>query len=153
MGGAIAEGNQTPSAEYNVWVDPEAAARVFAGGLDVTMVGLDVTNRAVLTPAHADRLRTAGAVGAAVAGMLDVYGTFYEETYDHGGCPVHDALALARSPARSSWRRSTAASRSTPATASAAAALSSTCGAGRSCRSRTPTSPSTSTCPRSSTCS
>jgi inosine-uridine nucleoside N-ribohydrolase len=95
MGGAIAEGNQTASAEYNVWVDPEAAARVFAGGLDLTMVGLDVTNRAVLTRAHADRLRTEGAVGEAVAAMLDVYGAFYEEAYEHGGCPVHDALALA----------------------------------------------------------
>ncbi len=95
MGGAIAEGNQTASAEYNVWVDPEAAARVFASGLDLTMVGLDVPNRAVLTRAHADRLRGEGAVGAAVAAMLDVYGTFYEEAYEHGGCPVHDALALA----------------------------------------------------------
>jgi purine nucleosidase/pyrimidine-specific ribonucleoside hydrolase len=95
MGGAIAEGNQTASAEYNVWVDPEAAARVFAGGLDLTMVGLDVTNRAVLTRAHAERLRTAGPVGEAVAAMLDVYGAFYEEAYEHGGCPVHDALALA----------------------------------------------------------
>jgi inosine-uridine nucleoside N-ribohydrolase len=95
MGGAIAEGNQTASAEYNVWVDPEAAARVFAGGLDLTMVGLDVTNRAVLTRAHAEGLRTEGAVGEAVAAMLDVYGAFYEEAYEHGGCPVHDALALA----------------------------------------------------------
>ena len=95
MGGAIAEGNMTPSAEFNIWVDPEAAAHVFASGLDVTMVGLDVTNRAVLTAAHADRLRRQGAVGEAVAAMLDFYGAFYREAYDHGGCPVHDALAVA----------------------------------------------------------
>jgi pyrimidine-specific ribonucleoside hydrolase len=95
MGGAIAEGNQTASAEYNVWVDPEAAAHLFAGGLDVTMVGLDVTNRAVLTPEHADRLRGRGRVGAAVAAMLDFYGRYYGEAYAHGGCPVHDALAVA----------------------------------------------------------
>jgi inosine-uridine nucleoside N-ribohydrolase len=95
MGGAIAEGNQTASAEYNVWVDPEAAARVFAGGLDVTMVGLDVTNRAVLTPEHANCLRGHGRVGAAVAAMLDFYGRYYGEAYAHGGCPVHDALAVA----------------------------------------------------------
>jgi pyrimidine-specific ribonucleoside hydrolase len=95
MGGAIAEGNQTASAEYNVWVDPEAAAHVFAGGLDVTMVGLDVTNRAVLTPEHADRLRGRGRVGAAVAAMLDFYGRYYGEAYARGGCPVHDALAVA----------------------------------------------------------
>jgi inosine-uridine nucleoside N-ribohydrolase len=95
MGGAIAEGNMTASAEFNVWVDPEAAARVFESGLDVTMVGLDVTNRAVLTPEHADRLRPEGPVGAAVAAMLDFYGAFYREVYDHGGCPVHDAVAVA----------------------------------------------------------
>jgi inosine-uridine nucleoside N-ribohydrolase len=95
MGGAIAEGNQTPSAEFNIWVDPEAAAHVFASGLDVTMVGLDVTNRAVLTPEHADRLRGTGPVGAAVAAMLDFYGGYYLEAYEHGGCPVHDALAVA----------------------------------------------------------
>jgi inosine-uridine nucleoside N-ribohydrolase len=95
MGGAIAEGNMTPSAEFNIWIDPEAAAHVFASGLDVTMVGLDVTNRAVLTPAHADELRSRGPVGEAVAAMLDFYGAFYREAYDHGGCPVHDALAVA----------------------------------------------------------
>jgi inosine-uridine nucleoside N-ribohydrolase len=95
MGGAIAEGNMTASAEFNVWVDPEAAARVFESGLDVTMVGLDVTNRAVLTLEHADRLRPQGPIGAAVAAMLDFYGAFYRQAYDHGGCPVHDAVAVA----------------------------------------------------------
>jgi purine nucleosidase/pyrimidine-specific ribonucleoside hydrolase len=95
MGGAVGAGNQTASAEYNVWVDPEAAALVFASGIELTMVGLDVTNRAVLTREHADELRARGRVGEAVAAMLDVYGAFYEETYDHGGCPVHDALAVA----------------------------------------------------------
>ena len=95
MGGAIAEGNMTPSAEFNIWIDPEAAAHVFASGLDVTMVGLDVTNRAVLTPEHAGQLRPQGPVGAAVAAMLDFYGAFYRKAYDHGGCPVHDALAMA----------------------------------------------------------
>jgi inosine-uridine nucleoside N-ribohydrolase len=96
MGGAIAEGNMTASAEFNVWVDPEAAARVFESGLDVTMVGLDVTNRAVLTPEHADLLRPQGRIGTAVAAMLDFYGAFYRKAYDHGGCPVHDAVAVAR---------------------------------------------------------
>jgi len=95
MGGAIAEGNMTPSAEFNIWVDPEAAHRVFTSGLDVTMVGLDVTNRAVLTGEHAARLRDAGRVGAAVAAMLDFYLGFYLAAYDHGGAPIHDAVALA----------------------------------------------------------
>jgi inosine-uridine nucleoside N-ribohydrolase len=95
MGGAIAEGNMTASAEFNVWVDPEAAARVFESGLDMTMVGLDVTNRAVLTAADADRLRGTGRIGDAVAAMLDFYGHFYSQAYDLGGTPVHDAVAVA----------------------------------------------------------
>jgi inosine-uridine nucleoside N-ribohydrolase len=95
MGGAIGPGNQTASAEFNIWTDPEAAWRVFESGLDITMVGLDVTNKAVLTPADADRLRGAGKVGAAAAAMLDFYLGFYLEAYEHGGAPIHDALAVA----------------------------------------------------------
>jgi inosine-uridine nucleoside N-ribohydrolase len=95
MGGAIAEGNMTPSAEFNIWVDPEAAHRVFTSGLDVTMIGLDVTNRAVLTPADANRLRGTGSVGTAIAAMLDFYLGFYLKAYDHGGAPIHDAVAVA----------------------------------------------------------
>ena len=95
MGGAIAEGNMTPSAEFNIWGDPEAARRVFESGLDVTMVGLDVTNRAVLTPEHADHLRATGRVGAVAAELLDFYQGFYLEWYDFGGAPIHDAVAVA----------------------------------------------------------
>jgi len=95
MGGAIHEGNQTPSAEFNIWIDPEAAARVFESGLDITMVGLDVTNKAVLTCADADSIRDTGPVGAAAAAMLDFYLGFYNDAYDHGGAPIHDAVALA----------------------------------------------------------
>jgi inosine-uridine nucleoside N-ribohydrolase len=95
MGGAINEGNQTPSAEFNIWIDPEAAARVFDSGLDVTMVGLDVTNRAVLSNADAGSLRGAGPVAEAAADMVDFYLRFYNQAYDHGGAPIHDAVALA----------------------------------------------------------
>jgi inosine-uridine nucleoside N-ribohydrolase len=95
MGGAIHEGNQTPSAEFNIWIDPEAAARVFESGLDITMVGLDVTNKAVLTSADADSIRDTGPVGATAAAMLDFYLGFYNDAYDHGGAPIHDAVALA----------------------------------------------------------
>ena len=96
MGGAVWEGNQTPSAEFNIGIDPEAAARVFDSGLDVTMVGLDVTNKAVLTTADADALRGSGPVGAAAAAMLDFYLGFYNEAYEHGGAPIHDAVAVAQ---------------------------------------------------------
>ena len=95
MGGAIAEGNVTPAAEFNIWVDPEAAARVFAGGIDVTMVGLDVTHRALMTAEHADALRAAGRVGAVVAELWAFYHRYHTRVYDFPGTPVHDALALA----------------------------------------------------------
>jgi inosine-uridine nucleoside N-ribohydrolase len=95
MGGAIAEGNVTPAAEFNIWADPEAAARVFASGLDVTMVGLDVTHRALVTGAHAEQLRGSGRVAKAVAELLDFYGVFHREVYGFDGSPVHDAVAVA----------------------------------------------------------
>ena len=50
MGGAVGEGNRTPAAEFNIWADPEAAGRVFRSGIDVTMLGLDVTHQAIVTP-------------------------------------------------------------------------------------------------------
>jgi inosine-uridine nucleoside N-ribohydrolase len=95
MGGAIAEGNVTPAAEFNIWADPEAAARVFASGLDVTMVGLDVTHRALLTDAHAQRLRAAGRTGTLVADLHGFYSRVHRERYGWDGAPVHDAMALA----------------------------------------------------------
>jgi inosine-uridine nucleoside N-ribohydrolase len=93
MGGAIAEGNVTPAAEFNIWADPEAAARVFASGLDVTMVGLDVTHKALFTSAHVGRL--AGRVGRMVAELLEFYGHFHKEVYNFDGSPIHDAVAVA----------------------------------------------------------
>ncbi len=96
MGGAIAEGNVTPAAEFNIWADPEAATRVFASGLDVTMVGLDVTHRALVTTAHKEQLRAAGRVGRFVAELLDFYGVFHRKVYGFDGSPVHDAVAVAQ---------------------------------------------------------
>jgi inosine-uridine nucleoside N-ribohydrolase len=96
MGGAIAEGNVTPAAEFNVWVDPEAAARVFASGLDVTMVGLDVTHKALLTPARAEALRARNRAGEVVADLLAFYLRFHEQIYRFEGAPVHDAMAVAQ---------------------------------------------------------
>jgi inosine-uridine nucleoside N-ribohydrolase len=96
MGGAIAEGNVTPAAEFNIWADPEAAARVFASGLDVTMVGLDVTHKALVTDDHAAQLRENGRIGAAVADLLDFYGVFHKQVYDFDGSPIHDAVAVAQ---------------------------------------------------------
>src|SRR3989449_5411623 len=93
MGGAIAEGNVTPAAEFNIWADPEVAVRVFASGLDVTMIGLDVTHKALFTPAHIARL--AGRVGEMVTELLRFYGRFHREVYGFDGSPTHDAVAVA----------------------------------------------------------
>jgi inosine-uridine nucleoside N-ribohydrolase len=94
MGGAIAEGNVTPAAEFNIWADPEAAARVFTSGIELTMIGLDVTHKALVTSAHAQELRGAGRIGEVVAELLDFYGVFHREVYGFDGSPVHDAVAV-----------------------------------------------------------
>ena len=95
MGGAIGEGNTTPAAEFNIWVDPEAASRVFQSGLDLTMVGLDVTHRALMTPAHTERLASAGTAGKLVADLYDFYARFHRREYGWEGAPLHDAVAVA----------------------------------------------------------
>jgi purine nucleosidase/pyrimidine-specific ribonucleoside hydrolase len=69
---------------------------VFESGLDVTMVGLDVTHRALVTPAHAERLRGAGRAGRFAAELVDFYGRFHDSVYPElGGSPMHDPVALA----------------------------------------------------------
>jgi inosine-uridine nucleoside N-ribohydrolase len=96
MGGAIGEGNRTPAAEFNIWADPEAAQRVFLEGLDTTMVGLDVTHRALITDAHTERMRGAGRVGTAVAELMDFYARFHKSRYpDLDGSPMHDPVCVA----------------------------------------------------------
>jgi inosine-uridine nucleoside N-ribohydrolase len=95
MGGAIGLGNMTPAAEFNIWADPEAAERVFASGLDVTMVGLDVTHKALMGQPHVDRLAAAGVAGRLVADLYDFYSRHHRHRYAWEGAPVHDAVALA----------------------------------------------------------
>jgi inosine-uridine nucleoside N-ribohydrolase len=95
MGGSIAEGNITPAAEFNVWADPEAARRVFASGLDVTMIGLDVTHRALLGPDEEARLRASGRIGTFAAELNVFFSRYHRETYGWNGAPIHDAVAVA----------------------------------------------------------
>jgi inosine-uridine nucleoside N-ribohydrolase len=96
MGGAIGEGNRTPAAEFNIWADPEAAQRVFAEWLDTTMVGLDVTHRALITDEHTERMRGAGKVGRVVAELMDFYSRFHRQRYpDLAGAPMHDPVCIA----------------------------------------------------------
>ncbi|MGH3049080.1 MAG: nucleoside hydrolase [Gaiellaceae bacterium] len=95
MGGSITGGNVTPAAEFNAFVDPEAAAAVFASGIPVTMVGLDVTHKALFTRDHAERLRGAGRAGRFVAELSDFFQLFHERVYGPLGSPIHDAMAVA----------------------------------------------------------
>ena len=95
MGGSIAEGNMTPAAEFNIWCDPEAAAQVFASGLDITMIGLDVTHKALLGPAVEAQLRSAGRVGTFVAELNVFFSLYHKQTYGWEGAPIHDAVAMA----------------------------------------------------------
>jgi purine nucleosidase/pyrimidine-specific ribonucleoside hydrolase len=94
MGGAIAVGNTTPAAEFNIWADPEAAHRAFISELEVTMIGLDVTHQALLTPALAERLASAGRAGKLVADLFGFYSRFHRARYGWEGAPVHDAVAV-----------------------------------------------------------
>ena len=96
MGGSVGEGNRTPAAEFNIWADPEAARRVFESGIDVTMIGLDVTHQALVTDEDASVLRGAGRVGKVAAELLDFYGIWHRRSYpDLNGSPLHDPVAVA----------------------------------------------------------
>jgi inosine-uridine nucleoside N-ribohydrolase len=95
MGGSDGHGNKTPAAEFNVWFDPESAARTFDSGLDITMVGLNVTHKAMLTEADVERIRDAGPIGAVAAAMLDHYLDWHGRNRGVRNVPVHDALAVA----------------------------------------------------------
>jgi inosine-uridine nucleoside N-ribohydrolase len=95
MGGAVGEGNVTPAAEFNIWADPEAAHLVFTSGLNLTMVGLDVTHKALITPAHVEVLASAGKAGKLVADLFNFYSLFHGREYGWDGAPVHDAVAMA----------------------------------------------------------
>jgi purine nucleosidase len=95
MGGALGGGNVTPSAEFNLHVDPDAAAIVFAAGLDLTMIGLDVTRMARATPQRIAALKALGSpVSAAITGMLRHSLSHARRRGQHGP-PVHDVLVPA----------------------------------------------------------
>lgn len=97
MGGAYFEvGNVTRSAEFNIYVDPHAADVVFKAGLDIVMIPLDCTHKALIQPAWLDDLRGLGTpVGEASAAMLDFYERFDVEKYGGAGGPLHDPCVTA----------------------------------------------------------
>jgi pyrimidine-specific ribonucleoside hydrolase len=96
MGGAMGAGNWTPAAEFNIWVDPEAARIVFRSGLPITMHGLDVTHKALMGLPEADRLDAVGTrVGHVFADLLRFFTRFHVEKYGTDQTPIHDAVAVA----------------------------------------------------------
>ncbi|MCB9944995.1 MAG: nucleoside hydrolase [Geminicoccaceae bacterium] len=96
MGGAMGLGNVTPSAEFNFHVDPHAARIVFEFGVPITMFGLDVTHKVLVTD---DRLQAVRAVGnrqaEAAFGMLEFYNRYDRERYRSDGGPLHDPCVIA----------------------------------------------------------
>src|SRR5579884_416384 len=96
MGGAIGVGNKTPSAEFNIWADPEAAAIVFASGRPITVSTLEVTHQALATPEVLDRLRSAHRpVATFAADLLSFFGSTYRAVFGFPDPPVHDPCAVA----------------------------------------------------------
>ena len=97
MGGALFEGgNVTPSAEFNIYVDPHAADRVFRSGVKITVMPLDVTHKALTTRARVAAFRDIGTpVGSAVAELLDFFERFDVEKYGTDGGPLHDPNVIA----------------------------------------------------------
>ena len=96
MGGAVYDSNITPAAEFNIYVDPEAAKVVFGSGVPITMVGLDVTNKALFGFQDIERLAALkGKVSRVVAPLLKFFAQANKDVFGFEGAPLHDALAVA----------------------------------------------------------
>ncbi len=97
MGGAMREGgNITPSAEFNIYVDPHAAETVLRCGRPIVAMGLDVTHQALSTPARVEIIRALdNRVSEATAGMLSFFHRFDSEKYGEEGAPLHDPCTVA----------------------------------------------------------
>lgn len=97
MGGAYFEvGNITPAAEFNIYVDPEAAAIVFGSGVPLVVMPLDVTHKALTTRARIEGFRTLGNTsGRMVAEWTDFFERFDMQKYGSEGAPLHDPCVIA----------------------------------------------------------
>lgn len=97
MGGAyFAVGNITPTAEFNIYVDPQAARIVFRSGVQIVVMPLDVTHQALVTRPRNEAFRALGTpVGQAVAQMTDFFERFDKEKYGSLGAPLHDPCVTA----------------------------------------------------------
>ncbi len=97
MGGGYFEGgNITPTAEFNIYVDPQAADIVFKSGAPIVVMPLDVTHKALVTKPRNDAFRAIGTpAGIAVAEMTDFFERFDKEKYGSAGAPLHDPCVTA----------------------------------------------------------
>jgi len=97
MGGAMREGgNRTPSAEFNILVDPEAADIVFRCGRPITQMGLDVSHQVLSTRDRVERIKGLGnPVSEATAGMLSFFDRYDTKKYTSRGAPLHDPCTIA----------------------------------------------------------
>jgi len=96
MGGAVYDSNMTPGSEFNIFVDPEAAREVFLSGLPITMVGLDVTNKSLMSFEQTEEMSSWGGKISSIVGPLMKF--FAQANYDYfgiKGAPIHDALTVA----------------------------------------------------------
>jgi purine nucleosidase len=97
MGGAMREGgNTTPSAEFNILEDPDAAQIVMQCGRPLTIVPLDVTHQALVSQIRIEQIRALDTpVGTAVVGMMEFFNRFDSEKYGSDGAPLHDPCTIA----------------------------------------------------------
>ena len=97
MGGAYFEvGNITPAAEFNIYVDPEAADIVFRSGVPIVVMPLDVTHKVLTTRARVEAFRALGTeVGRVCAEWSDFFERFDMEKYGSEGAPLHDPTVIA----------------------------------------------------------
>ncbi|ATY78145.1 pyrimidine-specific ribonucleoside hydrolase RihA [Aeromonas veronii] len=97
MGGAAGAGNWTPAAEFNIYVDPEAADIVFKSGIPITMCGLDVTHKAQVMDEDIERVRAiTNPVAQCVAGLLDFFMVYHRDPkWGFAGAPLHDPCTIA----------------------------------------------------------
>ena len=97
MGGAYFEvGNITPTAEFNIYVDPEAAEIVFRSGVPLVVMPLDVTHKALTTRARVEAFRALGThAGAVVASWTDFFERYDMAKYGSAGAPLHDPCVIA----------------------------------------------------------
>ncbi len=97
MGGGFFEGgNVTPTAEFNIYVDPQAARLVFESGIPITLIPLDCTHKALTTKARVQKFREMNNhAGPATAALLDFFERFDEQKYGTDGGPLHDPCVIA----------------------------------------------------------